>query len=291
MMVPNAARPGALTLLWRMLSGRETIEHGGPWLQAFIDMPAWMRDVVRWVVRPKRRFLYGRLRVLTGDCVMSGPFAGMQLNGHPAAPELLGSYEHELFNLVHELAGWSYATVINVGARYGYYAVGLARLMPQARVLAFEGDDEALGMLRDAVAANGVVDRVMVGGFCDTAQFTTAIGDGVGVLVVCDIDGGERVLLDPAMVPALTRATILVECHGPPETPTEPVMATRFLPSHEVRRIATEDRVLTHLPPGIAEPWRSRMPRTLEALMQEHRTQPQSWLLLTPRRQMGDGRR
>ena len=122
------------------------------------------------------------------------------------------------------------------------------------------------------------------------AALTTAVmilaaaleADG-GVLVVCDIDGGEVPLLDPQLVGALTRATILVECHGPAESPTEPVMVHRFLPTHDVRRFGVEDRALSHLPAGIAEPWRSRMPRTLEALMQEHRTLPQSWLLLTPR--------
>jgi hypothetical protein len=138
-------------------------------------------------------------------------------------------------------------------------------------------------MLAAAVAANGVGDRVAIGGFADTPVFTAALGTGEGVLVVCDIDGGEVALLDPSRVQALRRATILVECHGPMEAATEAVMELRFRPTHDVRRVAIEDRVLSHLPPGVAEPWRSRMPRAMEALMQEHRTMPQSWLLLTPR--------
>jgi hypothetical protein len=277
------AYPGALRLLWEMAAGRRSIEHGGPLLLAFQRMPAPVRDLLRWVLRPKRRFLFSRLRAMSRDRVMSGPFMGMQLQGQPAPPELLGSYECELFTVMRELAGRPFQTIVNVGARYGYYAIGLARLMPQVRVLAFEGEAEARGMLADAVAANGVIDRVAVGGFADTAVFNEALGEGTGVLVVCDIDGGEVALLDPSPVPALTRATILVECHGPAETPTERVMVMRFMPTHEIRRVAIEDRVLAHLPPGVAEPWRSRMPRTMEALMQEHRTMPQSWLLLTPR--------
>lgn len=274
---------GVVGLLWEMVTRRRRIERGGPWLQAFIALPAPLRELARWVLRPKRRFLYGRVRALLGDVVLSGPFAGMELTGHPPAPELLGTYEHELLGLVRELAARPFHTVVNVGARYGYYAIGFARLMPRVKVLAFEGDAEACGLLADAVAVNGVSDRVSVGGFADLAVFSAALGDGSGVLVVCDIDGGEVHLLDPVPVPALARATILVECHGPAETHTEPVMVMRFLPTHEVRRVATEDRVLAHLPAGVAEPWRSRMPRTMEALLQEHRTLPQSWLLLTPR--------
>ena len=275
--------PGALRLLWGIATGRDTVEHSGPWLQAFIALPAPLRELVRWILRPRRRFLYGRVRALARDRVLSGPFEGMQLTGHPAAPELLGTYEHELFDVVRELAQRPFRTVVNVGARYGYYAIGLARLMPATRVFAFEGFAEALGMLRDAVAANGVAERVQAAGFCDTPALSAAIGDGDGALVVCDIDGGEIALLDPAVVPALVRATLLVECHGPAETPTEAVMVLRFLPTHEIRRIATEERVLAHLPPGVAEPWRSRMPQTLEQLMQEHRSPPQSWVVLTPR--------
>jgi hypothetical protein len=277
------AYPGALRLLWETVTGRRPVERSGPLLQAFIDMPAPIRGAVRWIVRPRRRFLFGRLRALSDDRVLSGPFAGMQLTGFPAAPELLGTYEHELFDVMRDLAQRPFHTVVNVGARYGYYAIGLARLMPGVQVEAFEGDAEARGMLADAVSANGVTARVHVGGFCDTAELVTAMGSGEGVLLVCDIDGGEVSLLDPSRVSALTRAAILVECHGPPESPTEAVMTMRFLPTHEVRRVATEERVLAHLPAGIAEPWRSRMPRTMAQLMQEHRTPPQSWLVLTPR--------
>ncbi len=277
------AYPGALRLLWETVTGRRPVERSGPLLQAFIDMPAPIRGVVRWIVRPQRRFLFGRLRALSRDRVLSGPFVGMQLTGYPAAPELLGTYEHELFDVVRELAQRPFRAVVNVGARYGYYAIGMARLMPSVLVRAYEGDGEARGMFAAAVAANGVADRVRVEGFCNTPDLAEALGAGDSVLLVCDIDGGEVPLLDPAQVPALTRATILVECHGPAESPTEAVMVLRFLPTHEVRRIATEERVLAHLPAGVAEPWRSRMPQTLEELMQEHRTPPQSWLLLTPR--------
>lgn len=277
------AYPGLFRLLWETVTGRRPIERSGPLLRAFIGMPAPLRGAVRWLLRPKRRFLFGRLRALSHDRVMSGSFAGVQLTGFPAAPELLGTYEHELHDVVQDLARRPFSVIVNIGARYGYYAVGLARLMPTTRVKAYEGDDEARAQCATAIAANRASDRVDVLGFCDTADLAAAMGAGNGVLVVCDIDGGEVPLLDPARVPALRRATILVECHGPPETPTEPVMAMRFLPTHEVRRIPTETRVLAHLPAGVAEPWRSRMPRTLEALMQEHRTPPQSWLLLTPR--------
>lgn len=277
------ADPGLLTVLWELVTGRRPVERSGPLLRAFRSLPGPLRDGARWVLRPRRRFLLGRLRVRAADRVMSGPFRGMRLAGLPAAQELLGTYEHELFDTVHALARGPYRTVVNVGARYGYYAVGLARLMPHARVIAFEGDAESRARLASTVALNGVADRMDVRGFCEPDDLAAAL-EATDALIVCDIDGGEESLLDPRLVPALARATIVVECHAYGALRTEPLMTMRFLPTHDVRRIAVEERVLAHLPVDVGEPWRSRMPRTLEALMQEHRAVPQSWLLLTPRR-------
>lgn len=277
------AYPGTLTLLWELVTGRRTVEHSGPLLNVFLALPAPLRDFSRWILRPKRRFLFGRLRALARDRVLSGPFAGMQLTGLPAAPELLGTYEREIVEVVRELASRPFRVLVNLGARYGYYAVGMARLMPAVHVTAFEGNDEARAQLERAVEANGVQDRVTVAGYCEVSDLAAALAAEGDALVVCDIDGGEVDLLDPQQVGALTRATMLVECHGISGSPTEVVMVHRFLSTHDVRRFAVEERVLSHLPEGIGEPWRSRMPRTLEALMQEHRTPPQSWLVLTPR--------
>lgn len=274
---------GALRLLWETLIGRMPVERSGPWLRAFASLPAPVRDAVRWALRPRRRFLLGRLRALSGDRVMSGNFRGMRLMGLPVAPELLGTYERELSDVVRELVQRSFGRVVNVGARDGYYAVGLALLLPHAQVWAFEWDDEARGTLAETARANRVADRVQVRGYCDAPALAVALAEGTGVLLVCDIDGGEVPLLDPALVPALTRATILVECHGPPKPPSEPLLVMRFLPTHDVRRVALEARLLAQLPSGVAEPWRSRMPATMEALLQEHRIVEQSWLLLTPR--------
>lgn len=282
-MTPATPQLGVPRLLWELLTGQRTVEGSGPLLRMFQALPPGWRDAVRWGLRPKRRFLYGRLRALAHDRVLSGPFAGMPLAGSPAAPELLGTYECELAGVVEELSAAPFERVINIGARHGYYAVGLARMMPSARVHAFEADASARAALAANVALNGAAGRVAIAGECDHAALAASLGSGARALVVCDVDGGELYLLDPAAVTALARVTILVECHSHVEPPTEPVMAARFARTHDVRRFPSETRVLAHLAPGIAEPWRSRMPATLEALVQEHRRTPQSWLLLTPR--------
>jgi hypothetical protein len=65
--------------------------------------------------------------------VESGPFAGMKyLPGfcEGILPKLLGSYEQELWPALHSIASLPIQAVINIGCAEGYYAVGLARLLP-----------------------------------------------------------------------------------------------------------------------------------------------------------------
>ena len=64
-----------------------------------------------------------------------------------------------------------HSTVLNIGCAEGYYAVGLARRMPQARVLAFDINRTAQDTCRALAAKNGVADRVQVSGLFKPADF------------------------------------------------------------------------------------------------------------------------
>src|SRR5947209_15685441 len=79
-----------------------------------------------------------------GLVVQNGPFTGMQYVersiGSSLMPKLLGSYEANLQPVIEEIIRRAPATIVNVGCGEGYYAVGLARRLPHARVYAFEAD-------------------------------------------------------------------------------------------------------------------------------------------------------
>jgi len=53
-------------------------------------------------------------------------------------PKLLGCYEAELHPVFAKWQAVPFRQVVNVGAAEGYYAVGCARLWPEAQVIAFE---------------------------------------------------------------------------------------------------------------------------------------------------------
>src|SRR5262249_11358606 len=145
-----------------------------------------------------------------GRAVTAGPFAGMELLPNfevdSASPvlKLLGLYESHLDAAVEEAIARRPLVVANIGCADGYYAVGLARRLPDATVPAYDLAHSARTGTAELAQLNGVSDRVRIHGRC------RVFPPGVG-LVVCDIEGGESGLLRD--VDALHRAALIVETH------------------------------------------------------------------------------
>jgi hypothetical protein len=64
-----------------------------------------------------------------GAVVQAGPFRGMALtpmtHDEHLGPYLLGTYESELHPWIEHLTGRRFRQVLDVGSKFGYYAVGL----------------------------------------------------------------------------------------------------------------------------------------------------------------------
>jgi hypothetical protein len=172
--------------------------------------------------------------------VQDGPFAGLSLV--PAAlncwsmPKLLGCYECELHPFLHSL---DHSEVINIGSAEGYYAVGLARIMPNSRVHAFELDPKVRELCAEVARANGVDSRMVFRGICTLAELQAL--DPRRPLVVCDCEGAEYQLLRPDLVPWMRRADILVELHEVPGQSVDQLLE-RFFPTHTAKLAKFGDR-------------------------------------------------
>lgn len=175
----------------------------------------------------------------TGAVVQSGPFAGMKYVarslGSALPPKLLGCYEAELHGVLGQIAKVRYGDVINVGCGEGYYAVGLARLLPSAQVHAFDTNPTAQILCRELAALNGVAGRVHVAGECRHDELRRLIRGRT--LIVCDCEGTELSLLDPTQVPELRMADLLVELHQFLDRWIPFLIETRFAPTHAVTRV------------------------------------------------------
>ena len=215
-----------------------------------------------------------------GGTVLAGPFAGRAgmtavLEGCHV-PKLLGSYERELHGVVERILATPYEVVVNVGCAEGYYAVGLARRMPHARFLAFDTNPEAQAACRRLAERNGMAGRIAVGGTLAGADF--ARWQGARTLVVCDIEGAEGDLLDPAGHPALAEMDVLVECHDCFRPGLSAAIVRRFQPTHRIEGYR-QTLLPFDLPPEFA-----RAPELDRMLaLWEWRSGPTPWLFMTVR--------
>ena len=104
-----------------------------------------------------------------GNRVISGPFKGMTLSPmtyeEHIGPFLLGTYEMELQPWLERVFTQSFEQIIDVGAKFGYYAVGLAQQFPQTPVVAFDTDHWARKALQEMITANRV-GGISIQGFC-----------------------------------------------------------------------------------------------------------------------------
>lgn len=189
-----------------------------------------------------------------GPRVTGGPFAGMVFDGTVTEgcflPRMLGCYEAELHPHLDALAARGPELVINVGCAEGYYAVGLARRWPQVTVHARDIDPAALDACRQLIDANGVADRVILGGRFTGEDFAAFAGRRV--LVVCDVEGFEEDLLDPARYPALADFDVLAELHPFARADMAEEIVRRFRPTHAVRLVANRAPDTTALPAALA---------------------------------------
>ncbi|MGY8961129.1 MAG: hypothetical protein ACKVKG_16705, partial [Alphaproteobacteria bacterium] len=108
---------------------------------------------------------------------------------------LLGCYEQELHLTFNDALSRTPGVILNIGCAEGYYAVGVARLLPDARIYAYDINDLARERCAAIARLNGVDDRVTIGGLFSPEDF--AAFEDQRVLVICDIEGGEYALLDP----------------------------------------------------------------------------------------------
>ena len=213
-----------------------------------------------------------------GSVVLSGPFKGMHYGVTASegarAARLLGCYEASLAPIIAEIAAAPYEMVIDIGSAEGYYAVGLARLMPWVQVMARDENPAAQEMCRALAQRNQVGDRVQIGGRLGHRDLDLCLTQRS--VIICDIEGAEAALLDPDLAPGLRAADILVECHEAMMPGVTATLTARFAPSHHIRRLdrAVSDAVL---PEWMAD-W-SDLDRLLA--LWEWRSGPTPWLWMT----------
>jgi hypothetical protein len=239
---------------------------------------------IRRRVRPSSIELWDRrnLAELSSiNHVQSGPFRGMKFipisAGSMLAPKLLGTYELEIQHLVEDAIAREPDLIIDVGTAEGYYAVGLALRLPETRVVGFDTDRRAQHLLARMAKLNRIGDRLDIRGECTPAALNTLLGTCRNPLIVCDCEGYEDMLLDPAAASNLSRASILAELHDCYHPTVSERIARRFAPTHDVQTIKSRPRTMGDYPLGVGT-----TDRAID-LMNEVRPSGMNWQYMLPR--------
>jgi hypothetical protein len=212
-----------------------------------------------------------------GTRVLSGPFSGLVLPEAVACehvgPYLMGVYEHELHETLRALPRQRFSQVVNVGAKFGYYAAGLAKLIG-APVTAFDVDPWARQMTRETANRSGVGALVSIESMCRREYLAQLPDDS---LVVIDCDGCEMHLMAPPLPAGLRRATIIVEVHEMFESGAGHKLKGWLDETHSVREIESSEEL-------------AASPVDLTGFNERDRTMAikeirphQSWLVCTPK--------
>lgn len=223
-------------------------------------------------------------RIFNGDSrrsILSGPFKGMRYLNEtiwgPIESKWIGCYEEELHGVVDEVLASNYQTIIDIGSAEGYYAIGLAWRCPQARVFSFDTDIWSRSQQRRLARLNGV-ENIEIGATCSWADITRLTSDRSFLL--CDIEGFEYELLDPAACPALERFDMLIEVHsnGALDIRSGSDMLTRrFERTHQVTEIGVRASLATYVSGLLG----SRLSKAeIDKFVDENRDRDQVWLWL-----------
>jgi hypothetical protein len=216
---------------------------------------------------------------LHGAVVWGGLFAGMQYTEAAEGglmPRLMGAYESELHPHISAFAAEGLDAVIDVGCAEGYYAVGIARLLPEVIVHAYDIDPNARRACADLAKLNGVAERVIIGEEFKPTDFEAFAGRRV--LVMVDAEGAELDVLQPALSPALAGMSLIVETHDVLRPGVLKTLTERFTPTHELLRVDQQGKRID-LPEWLLG--LSHLDQLIAVWEWRHRPTP--WLVMRPR--------
>lgn len=187
--------------------------------------------------------------------IMSGVFKGMSYlkNSYGSAyyPKILGTYEKEISYLFHPERLKKFKCFMDIGCAEGYYLCGIAYLLQKCdpsytyKLIGYDIDLKALDEARRILEVNHIKGiKLKMDGFQEDLEVLEG-----PILLICDIEGDELLILDPDRTPALCKIYIIVEIHD--KAGEDIILSTimnRFQTTHSIQTIKYGDRTLSDFP-------------------------------------------
>jgi hypothetical protein len=194
------------------------------------------------IVMDHRKTLLPTIFERTQNKVISGPFKDMTIlpvfcwGDGDIAGKLLGLYEDELYAIIEDEIAKGHDLVINYGCAEGFYGIGLAMRLPDAKVVLFDIAQNALDAAKQNADANGATN-VEYTLECTHAKVESLLAAATNPLIVMDCEGAEVMVLDPQQIPSLKKATVLVETHDCIKYGITDELVRRFDDTHEINLV------------------------------------------------------
>ncbi len=245
-----------------------------------LENPQVLNGLLRHMSQWRQTMLGNRFVHLHGLTIYSGPFKGMDYLDYSTEgcllPRLLGTYEAEIHDDIEAFAAEGIEAIVDIGCAEGYYAVGLARAAPTARVHAFDTEERARIACAQLATKNGVADRVIIGETFTGDMFERFVDQRT--LVMIDTEGFEMELMKPDLWPALKRLNIIMETHPIPHPDVVAEMHRRFSPTHDI--VVRKTRLRSAELPS----WMDDLPHLDQLLATwEFRSSPTPWFVMRPK--------
>ena len=183
--------------------------------------------------------------LINNGIVLHGPFKDMvyppDISTSAVSTRILGTYENEIHDAMEAAISRNPDVVIDVGCAEGYYAVGMAKRLPETQVLAYDILEFQRNCCSELAKRNGVLEQVEVLGECTPDELLKSVSQAERPLIICDCEGYEAVLFAELNVPGLAKADIIVELHEYVDIEIPLAITRRFASTHDCALMQSTD--------------------------------------------------
>jgi hypothetical protein len=164
----------------------------------------------------KGKKITNKLSVNSEYRVLNGVFKGLQypsldITESTLVPKIVGSYEYQLQPWLSRIINAYYSDIIDVGSAEGYYAVGLAKRMPNTVVHCYDINEKDIEFSKEMARANNI-SNLTWNTFCDENTLLNFAYRGK-TLIMCDCEGYELKLFTKAVADKCKNVDFLIELH------------------------------------------------------------------------------
>jgi hypothetical protein len=210
----------------------------------------------------------------TRNQVIDGPFKGMAYPGKSVGsaycPKLIGTYEKELFPVIASWNDHQPEVILNVGGAEGYYAVGLARVHPQCKVIVWEAVHKGRQLISAMSRLNNVSTQIEIRGFCSHENLIEEVEKYAKCTIIMDVEGAEGELLNQKSQ-SFDNVEILVEIHDEIIKGVGKNIMDRFSQSHQITKIEPQKRSREDFDSTLLYRWRFLPEFVLDKMLDEKR--------------------